>query len=138
MYDVNFFCVNFFCVNFFWRQLFFGVGFSRIISKLGGDVAWVDIYQVCSTRGRCEHFLIFYEFFFFFFGKILKNLLLRNRQADFFEITQEHSWGVPDLNLFTRWRCDFFQFFYDFFCVKPIFDFFSRTKVQISPKSTPI
>ncbi len=90
------------------------------------------------TRGRCDHFLIFYEFFRSFFWQILKNLLLRNRQADFFEITHEHSWGVIDLNLFTRWRCDFFQFFYDFFCVKAIFDFFSRTKVQISPKSTPI
>jgi len=90
------------------------------------------------TRWRCDHFLIFYEFLCSFFGKILKNLLLRNRQADFFEITQEHSWGGLDLNLFTRGRCDFCSNFLWFFCVKAIFDFFSRTKVQISSKSTPI
>ena len=78
------------------------------------------------TRWRCHHFLIFYEFLCSFFGEILKNLL-RNRQANLFEITQEHSWGGLNLNLFTRGRCNFFQFFNEFLCVFAIFVFFSET-----------
>ena len=76
-------------------------------------------------------FWIFYEFFCSFLGKILKNLLLQNRLANCFEIAQGHIWGPPDLKLFNRWRCDFFQFFYEFFCVFAIFDFFSKTVTQI-------
>ena len=103
---------------------------------------WPDplqTWQGCALGGslpslfkwsRSSDFWIFYEFFCSFFGKILKNLLLRNRLANCFEIAQGHFWVPLDLNLFTRWRCDFFLFFYDFFHEKPIFVFFSRTKSQ--------
>ena len=79
-------------------------------------------------------FWIFYEFFCSFLGKILKNLLLRNRLANCFEIAQGHFWVPLDLNLFTRWRCNFFLFFEEFLHVFAIFDFFSRTIAQIVPK----
>ena len=87
---------------------------------------------------RSSDFCIFHDLFGSFFGKILKNLLLRNRLTNCFETTHGHTWGPLDLNLFTRWRCDFFIFFYDLFRTKPIFVFFSRTKVQNWSKIIPI
>jgi len=100
---------------------------------------WLDFHQTwwwCALGGSLpslfkwfcsSDFWIFYEFFCSFFEQILKNLLLRNRLANCFEITQGDTWEPLDLNLFSRWRCDFFQFFNEFLCVFAIFDFFSKT-----------
>ena len=83
---------------------------------------------------RSSDFWIFNEFFCSFLGRILKNLLLQNRSPNHFKLTQEHCWGLPDVNLFTRWRCDFFLFFYDFSSTNAIFDFFARTVWQVELK----
>ena len=80
---------------------------------------------------QSSDFWIFYEFFCSFFGKILKNHLLRNHFSNCFEIAYGHFWGPPNLNLFNRWRCNFLTFFYEFLCVFAIFDFFSETMYQI-------
>ena len=95
--------------------------------KHGTNVSKVSLYQVCSNGHAPVIFFIFYEFFYSFFGQILKNLLLRNCSPNCFDITHGHFWGPLVVNLFTRRRCDFFLFFDDFLYVLAIFDFFSRT-----------
>ena len=96
-------------VHFLEFFYFFSKTVGRILVKLGGDVPWVDVYQVCSVGGAGSIFSLCTKGFLHFVERIFKNLLLRNCQGKIFEIKQEASWGVLDLKLFSSWCCDFLQ-----------------------------
>ena len=61
-------------------------------------------------------------------------LLLKNRWPDPLQTWWWFARVPLDLNLFTRWRSNFFLFFEEFLHVFAIFDFFSRTVAQIVMK----
>ena len=48
---------------------FFSKTVGRILFKLGGDVPWVDVYQVCSLGGAAIIFRFFTNFFLHFWGE---------------------------------------------------------------------
>ena len=109
---------------------FFKTG-GQILFKLGGDVSWVDPYQVCSIGHAPVIFLIFLMNFFF---QIFKNLL-QNCLPNCFEITQEHTWGLLNLNLFTRWRCDFSPIFFPISFLVNLFSSSPEWKYRIDQKA---
>merc|ERR1712212_1097509 len=47
--------------------------FRQIYFKLGGDVPWVDLYQVCSNGHALLIFGFFMNFFVHFWGANLEN-----------------------------------------------------------------
>ena len=85
----------------------FSITIHQIHCKLGGDMPWVGLYQICSNGYGPLIFEFFINFFIAHFGgKSLKNLL-RNHGANCFKIAKWHFWRPSDLNLFNRWRFNF-------------------------------
>ena len=81
---------------------FFSKTVSQIQFKLGGDVPWVGLYQVCSSGRGPVIFGFLMNFLGSIFGQILKNWYPFKCSANCFEIAYGHFW-VGALDMDSRW-----------------------------------